>query len=57
MNEIERQIQFEKECRQVWVAICAACCPDTRVTDPKQAIHFADKIVVAYRERFNPNEE
>lgn len=57
MNQLEREIQHEKECRQLWIAVFSGCCSDTRVNSVavEVATDWADRAVAAYRLRFAPN--
>ena len=57
MNKIERQIQFEKECRELWRAVFTAVASGITTRTKDVPPSWADSAVKDYRERFQPNEK
>jgi hypothetical protein len=57
MNEVERQIQFEKECRELWRAVHAAVSGGVTTRTKDVPVSWADDAVKEYRKRFASNEK
>lgn len=57
MNEIERQIQFEKECREFWTAVYIGVASGITTRTKDVPASWADYALKDYRERFAPNDK